>query len=224
MKFAKMLYCTTVLMFGCIMLSSACKLTIAGNKGKLVSNQRLEQRILKVEKTLTETIKSQEKILKKIMMAKTKTDPLPLDMCLEDVSMRKMTGQSSSQNYRKYPPRNGVDGNLSSMFHTRLEKNPYWWVDLGSSFSVHHVEIWNRGGRSYGNRLRELDVMVGPTLSKMKSCAYHKGRIAAGKHLILKCSKTTKGRYVKLGLRVKDILSLMEVKVFAYGTTCLNKT
>ncbi|CAC5389178.1 unnamed protein product [Mytilus coruscus] len=150
--------------------------------------------------------------------------PLPLDMCLEDVSYKKMTGQSSSHNYRKYPPRNGVDGDLSTMFHTRFEKNPYWWVDLGSSFSVHHVEIWNRNGTSYGRRLRELDIMVGPTLSKMKSCAYHKGRVSPEKHLILKCSKTTKGRYVKLGLRVKEYFHLMEVKVFAYGKTCLNKT
>ncbi|XP_071179246.1 fucolectin-like isoform X2 [Mytilus edulis] len=221
MKFGKMLYYATGLIFGCIMLSSACKLKISGYKGKLVSNEVLEKKILKVESMMRETLGRQETMLHKIMGKGHKEKKLPLDMCLEDVSLKKLTGQSSTYRRSRYPSRNGVDGDLHSMIITNSETNPYWWVDLGGAFSVHHVEIWNRPAA--GHRFRKADIMVGPTLSKMTACTYYIGPARSGELLILKCSKPTIGRIVKIALRGKEYLQFMEAKVFAYGKTCLDK-
>ncbi|XP_052072685.1 uncharacterized protein LOC127710760 [Mytilus californianus] len=218
MKFGKMLYCATSLIFGCIMLSSACKLAISNYKGKLVTNQMLQKRILKIEITLKDTLERQSKMLKTVM-EKAHKDPLPHDMCLEDVSFKKMTGQSS--NYKRFRARAGNDGDLSTFFHTGNQRNPYWWVDLGSSFSVHHVEIWNR--RRNGNRLHVMTVSVGPTLRRMTRCAYYRGPARNGSHIILKCRKPIKGRVVKLALRTRSYFHLAEVKVFAYKKTCSPK-
>ncbi|XP_063396549.1 uncharacterized protein LOC134681072 [Mytilus trossulus] len=221
MKFGKMLYYATGLIFGCIMLSSACKLSISGYKGKLVSNEVLEKKILKVESMMRETLGKQETMLHKIMGKGHKEKKLPLDMCLEDVSLKKLTGQSSTLNHRRFDSRYGVDGDLHSMVHTNAETNPYWWVDLGAAYSVHHVEIWNRN--TAGHRFRQADIMVGPTLSNMKVCTHYKGPAKSGEHLTLKCSEPTIGRIVKITLKGKEYLQFMEVKVFAYGKTCLHK-
>ncbi|XP_052086087.1 fucolectin-6-like [Mytilus californianus] len=212
-----MLNCATVLIFGCSMVSSACQISISGYKGELGSDPRLEQKILKIEYTLKTTLKRHEELLNQILEKKY-NDLVPANIRLEDVSYKKMTGQSSSHSGHG-PSGSAVDGDLSTMFHTNNEKTPYWWVDLGGSFSVQHVEIWNRA-HNYGRRLHDLDIMIGPTLREMKPCTYYKGPASNGEHLILNCRKTTKGRYVKLALRGREWLHLREVKVFAYVKAC----
>ncbi|VDI62272.1 Hypothetical predicted protein [Mytilus galloprovincialis] len=212
-----MIYCAVVIIFGCTMLSSACQISISGYKGDLGSDQRLEQKILKIEYTMKTTLQRHGEMLKQILERKCK-DAIPANIRVEDVSYKKLTGQSSSSSGHK-PSGSAVDGDLSTIFHTNHDKTPYWWVDLGGSFSVQHVEIWNRA-HGYGRRLHDLDITVGPTLSEMKLCTYYKGPASDGEHLILTCSKTIKGRYVKLALRGPEWLHLREVKVFAYVKAC----
>ncbi|XP_063419093.1 uncharacterized protein LOC134701915 [Mytilus trossulus] len=224
MEFGKMLYYVTGLILGSIVLSSACKLSIADTNGRLVTNQMLANRILTIETAMKEKLKSHVDMLKTIMEKSSNDheDPLPHDMCLEDVALRKMSGQSSR--FYHFTPSLGNDGNTNTFFHTSLQRNPYWWVDLGSFYKIHHVEIWNRV--SAGNRLRALTISVGPTLAKARSrCAYYRGPAKNGQHLILKCSnKTPKGRVVKLSISTwKNYMHLAEVKVFAYKKNCLPK-
>ncbi|XP_071179248.1 fucolectin-like [Mytilus edulis] len=217
MTFAKMLYCATVLIFGCTMLSSACEIGLSNYKGKFLKNNRLLEKVLKLETMLNTTLKKREEMLNQMLESPCK-DPLTGHLRIEDVSHEKMTSQSSHN--ALYPSGNAVDGDLTTMFMTNFDKKPYWWVDLGSSFSVHHVEIWNRAD-NVGRRLRKMDILVGPTLSKMKLCTYYKGHANNGEYLILNCSKPTNGRYVKLAIGVQEWFNLMEVKVFAYSKTCL---
>ncbi|VDI21833.1 Hypothetical predicted protein [Mytilus galloprovincialis] len=222
MEFGKMLYCATGLILGCIVLSSACKLSISDYKGKLVTNQMLANRILRIETTMKDKLKRHVDMLKTIMEKSSNEGPLPHDMCLEDVAFKKMSGQSSR--FYHFHPRLGNDGDITSFFHTSLQRNPYWWVDLGSFYKIHHVEIWNRG--SSGHRLRALTITVGPTLQKARStCAYFNGPARNGQHLVIKCSKkTAKGRVVKLTQRTyKGYMHLAEVKVFAYKKNCVPK-
>lgn len=44
-----------------------------------------------------------------------------------------------------------VDGYLSTMCHTNHEARPYIWIDLGKSYAVRRIDIFNRNG--YGNDL-----------------------------------------------------------------------
>lgn len=67
MEFGKMLYCATGLILGCIVLSSACKLSISDYKGKLVTNQMLANRILRIETTMKDKLKRHVDMLKTIM-------------------------------------------------------------------------------------------------------------------------------------------------------------
>lgn len=72
MYLAKMLYCAVVIIFGCTMLSSACQISISGYKGDLGSDQRLEQKILKIEYTMKTTLQRHGEMLKQILKRKCK--------------------------------------------------------------------------------------------------------------------------------------------------------
>lgn len=50
-----------------------------------------------------------------------------------------------------YPASHGVDGNITSFFHTDNESNPWWIVDLGSVFNIAEVHVYNRVGLYDGN-------------------------------------------------------------------------
>jgi hypothetical protein len=61
----------------------------------------------------------------------------------------------------------GVDGNTNGDFskaksttHTEMQDNPWWMVDLGKSFSIEKIVIWNRtqGGEGISGRLRGFRV------------------------------------------------------------------
>ncbi|CAG2251619.1 unnamed protein product [Mytilus edulis] len=145
--------------------------------------------------------------------------------CIEDVAYKKQTGQSSTLlNSNDYSSRNGVDGLFPTgdvhIIATNRERNPFWWVNLGREYLVERVEIWNRKD-CCAERTRNMDVTIGLTLNDMKLCAHYKGPSQIGEHLVLRCTKGMKGRYVKLQLHGTDYLNLLEVKVFALKT-CSN--
>ncbi|XP_063441798.1 fucolectin-1-like [Mytilus trossulus] len=106
------------------------------------------------------------------------------------------------------------------MIHTNEEKNPFWWVNLGREYLVERVEIWNRKD-CCGERTRNMDVTVGPTLNEMKLCVHYKGPSQKGEHLVLGCNKRMRGRYVKLQMQGTIAMNLLEVKVFVVKT-CSN--
>ncbi|XP_071171931.1 fucolectin-like [Mytilus edulis] len=148
-----------------------------------------------------------------------------MNKCVENVSYKKSTGQSSTLSpSADYNSSHGVDGLTPSgyehMIHTNTEKNPFWWVNLGREYLVERVEVWNRE-ICCAERTRNMDVTVGPTLNDMNLCAHYKGPSQKGEHLVLGCTKRMRGRYVKLQIQGTVALNLLEVKVFALKT-CSN--
>ncbi|CAG2220860.1 unnamed protein product [Mytilus edulis] len=106
------------------------------------------------------------------------------------------------------------DGNATTFSHTNYDNFPYLWVDLGRMYDIKRIEIINRS-ESYGQRLHDLDITVGPTLKELSLCVHYKGPGKTNEHLVFHCNKQMSGRYVKLTIKGKEYLQLSEVMVFA---------
>ena len=68
-----------------------------------------------------------------------------------------------------------------------------------------------------GNRLQNVVISVGPSLSKMKTFATFKGPGKSGARYVFKCKEVTTGRYVKVMIKGAEYLTLAEVQVFSPG-------
>ncbi|CAG2251805.1 unnamed protein product [Mytilus edulis] len=106
------------------------------------------------------------------------------------------------------------DGNATTFSHTNKDNYPYLWIDLGRVYDIKRIEIINRS-ESYGHRLHDVDITVGPTLNELSLCAHYKGPGKTGEHLVFHCNQQMSGRYVKVTIKGKEFLQLSEVMVFA---------
>jgi hypothetical protein len=119
----------------------------------------------------------------------------------------------SSQYSGTYPAANGVDGNLGSMFHTQGEKNPWWQVDLQSSYALKTIVLHNRWP-SYADRARTIQVLLSQDGNAWTTIYRHNGTnfndltVDAGGR---------QARYVRVQLAETNYLHLMEVEVFGSG-------
>ncbi|XP_052062642.1 fucolectin-like [Mytilus californianus] len=203
-------------------LSSGCHITISSNNGEDFKKCDYLN-IKKLMDFVNSTITKQTQILQDLLVKNCQGRRM--DKCVEDVAHKKPTGQSSTlSSSAKFNSSQGVDGLMPSgneyMIHTKPEKNPFWWVNLGREYLVERVEIWNRKD-CCAERTRNMDVTVGPILNEMKLCAHYKGPSQKGEHLVIGCTKRMRGRYVKLQIQGTVALNLLEVKVFAFKT-CSN--
>ncbi|CAC5374578.1 Fibrinogen-like protein A,Ryncolin-4,Angiopoietin-related protein 7,Angiopoietin-related protein 1,Ficolin-3,Ficolin-1-B,Techylectin-5A,Ficolin-2,Ryncolin-1,Tenascin-R,Fibrinogen-like protein 1,Angiopoietin-1,Tenascin-X,Fibrinogen C domain-containing protein 1-A,Tenascin-N,Ryncolin-3,Tenascin,Fibroleukin,Fibrinogen C domain-containing protein 1,Ryncolin-2,Angiopoietin-related protein 6,Angiopoietin-related protein 2,Angiopoietin-2,Microfibril-associated glycoprotein 4,Ficolin-1-A,Ficolin-1,Fibrinogen C dom len=134
---------------------------------------------------------------------------------LLEVAKGKRTYQSSSLAHPfKYASKFAVDGRLDTIQHTEKQHLPYWVVDIGTIYNIERVEIYNHQN-CCGERLRDLDTLIGPYHNDMKFCAHYAGPSHTGDHLVFKCGGVLPGRYVKLMMRTTEYLHVAEVKVFA---------
>ncbi|XP_078615028.1 uncharacterized protein LOC144884041 [Branchiostoma floridae x Branchiostoma japonicum] len=119
------------------------------------------------------------------------------------------------------PPHLAVDGNTNSNHyalsctHTAGEANPTWWVDLGQSYVVDRVVIFNRQD-CCPERLNPFNIHIGDSdqVSTNLQCGGDH-QIALNEPFISVCCHGMRGRYV--GVRAPGpvrILSLCEVQVF----------
>ncbi|CAG2247766.1 unnamed protein product [Mytilus edulis] len=110
-----------------------------------------------------------------------------------------------------------VDGSVNTYMHTLKEQSPYWIVDLGKTYQIKRIEIFNRneGAKSTGERLHDLDIIVGPSHNKMHLCAHYVGPAQLGAHLIFECEPDENARYVKLMIKGTEYLHVAEIKVYA---------
>ncbi|XP_065051247.1 uncharacterized protein LOC135680930 isoform X2 [Rhopilema esculentum] len=138
-----------------------------------------------------------------------------------NVARGKPTKQSST-GYGGLSPR-AVDGNKNanwggrSCTATNRQDKPWWRVDLQGYQKVLKVSITNRQDCCW-NRLRQVEVRVGNTDNNPLSnalCAFYAGAVGRGQTKSLTCSSPKTGRFVFVALRVKEILTLCEVEVFA---------
>ena len=120
----------------------------------------------------------------------------------------------SSQYPGPYPASKGVDGNTDSMFHTNIERNPWWQVDLQSSFALSSIVLHNRFD-SNGDRARTIRVLISQDGNAWTTIYRHNGTVF--KDLTVDAGGRS-ARYVRVQLAEPNYLHLLEVEVFGTGT------
>ncbi|XP_078594646.1 uncharacterized protein LOC144872408 [Branchiostoma floridae x Branchiostoma japonicum] len=130
-------------------------------------------------------------------------------------------------------PSRAVDGRTSprmdagSCTHTAGhpgEDNPTWWVDLGQSYAVDSVVIFNRMD-SWSERLNPFNILIGDSdqVSTNPQCGGDH-QIDLAKPFISVSCQGMRGRFVAVRLPGSSrILTLCEVRVFAGGNVALGK-
>lgn len=116
-----------------------------------------------------------------------------------------------------------VDGNTNGRYfsgsttHTVESANPWWEVDLGGYYEISGVEIWNRTDCCI-ERLNNYNIYVKKTTSEVgQAYLTYDQRFSADQLNPMVFKKTPRvGRYVRIQISGRGILSLSEVKI--YGT------
>ncbi|XP_033112683.1 uncharacterized protein LOC117113459 [Anneissia japonica] len=137
------------------------------------------------------------------------------------LSERRSTRQSSIT-WGGYPGR-AVDGrsainfNQNSCTHTSGKGDNWWQVDLGRTYSVGHVRIFNRAD-CCRERLNDATIHVGDDAKGMLTNAQCGEPITdadtkAGSVIDRQCNPVLNGRYVSVALK-DSILTLCEVEVW----------
>ena len=112
-----------------------------------------------------------------------------------------------------------VDGVVNEPwgFHTGLDVNPWWQVDLQASVNIDRVVVHNRSG-NVQDRTATLTLLVSPDGKTWQSVYQHKGaKFSYGDAaLTIPCGGCA-ARYVRVQLAAKQYLGLNEVQVYAVG-------
>jgi hypothetical protein len=121
-----------------------------------------------------------------------------------------------------------VDGNVDGVFNdnsvssTDLDTNAWWQVDLGSSYTMNSIVIWNRTDCCQ-SRLSDYWVFVSdtpfestdtPTTLQARAGTYSSHQTSAPSPAASIVISGAEGRYVRIQLSDTDYLSLAEVQVF----------
>ncbi|CAH1779917.1 unnamed protein product, partial [Owenia fusiformis] len=129
--------------------------------------------------------------------------------------------------------KNAIDGHTDGIHrknaqhpcaHSLSKTNEPWWlVDLGRSYHISGVKLWNRRD-CCGERLRNFEIMVTNELigdktdrqkdSEWKQCTKVSGILNTASE-VLCCQTPMQGRYLKLQmLGEKETLTLCEIEIF----------
>ena len=119
----------------------------------------------------------------------------------------------------------GVDGFKTGLwgFHTAIEADPWWQVDLGKSQPVGRLVAWNRcDSPAMAVRTSGMMVLLSDDAKTWRKVYTHNGKTFGGlpdkKPLTVKLSDQS-ARYVRLWLSGKTYFHLDEVEIFAPGGT-----
>ncbi|XP_061185896.1 uncharacterized protein LOC133194001 [Saccostrea echinata] len=106
------------------------------------------------------------------------------------------------------------NGKLNDFCHSRLTTNPWYRIDLGTTYNIDEVIIYNRRG-CCGKRFRNAVVQVGDSLSSLKTCGTFKGPGKTGQTIRIKCPGRMKGRWVQIQQKYRGYLHFADVQVSA---------
>ena len=144
---------------------------------------------------------------------------VPRPAAAQNIALGRPTGLSSN------PPGSlAVDGNTNgdysagSVFHTVFESNAWWYVDLGASYHISTVRIWNRTD-CCADRLFPFQVALQSVFDAALNSGTVFGGIGApngnvGTNPILVDTHGATGRFVKVQLESPNYFHLAEVEVF----------
>jgi hypothetical protein len=107
-----------------------------------------------------------------------------------------------------------VDGNKSGSYfsHTDYNNQAWWQVDLGGSFYVDQVKVWNRTD-CCSERLSNFDVLLSDAPFNGTAPVYSVN-VAGQAGRPSEITMQRRGRYVRVRLNGTNYLSLSEVEVF----------
>jgi Methyltransferase domain/NedA-like, galactose-binding domain len=111
---------------------------------------------------------------------------------------------------------NGIKTGLFA-FHTKLEPNPWWMVDLGTVQRFDNILVYNRLDGPCAPRARTLRVLVSDDAAAWAELYAHNGTTfggADGQPLHIACAGA-QGRFVRLQLAETNFLHLDEVEIYA---------
>ncbi|WP_158501608.1 discoidin domain-containing protein [Vitiosangium sp. GDMCC 1.1324] len=142
-----------------------------------------------------------------------------------EVARGKPATQSST--YGTAPASRAVDGNTEgqlgagSVTHTNNDAAAWWQVDLGDTYDITEVRVWNRTD-CCAERLQNFYVFVSTVAFTSNDPEVTKGQPGVKAYLVSGVGGSpttasfyqTKGRFVRVQLRGTNYLSLAEVQVF----------
>jgi SAM-dependent methyltransferase len=139
-----------------------------------------------------------------------------------NVALNKPARQSSAYySSKENNASGGVNGvkNGKFGFHTNIEEQPWWEVDLQDYFYIKDVKIYNRLDACY-ERANTLTVLISVDAVDWEQVYTYKesqpfGGVS-GSPLIVEINQIA--RYIKLQLQEKNYLHLDEVEVYGYRT------
>jgi hypothetical protein len=140
-----------------------------------------------------------------------------------NLALGKPASQSSRSQFSTPAGAQGaVDGvkNGGFGFHTSLEPNPWWQVDLGAVQVLDHVVIFNRQD-CCAERARTLHVLLSDDGRVFRDVYAHNGSIFGGvrdAHPLRLRLNGAKARFVRLQLAATDYFHLDEVEVYGVDT------
>jgi Hydrazine synthase alpha subunit middle domain/F5/8 type C domain len=117
----------------------------------------------------------------------------------------------------------GCDGVTNGKwgFHTGLDDNPWWQVDLGEVRKISQVRIWNRSDHDdAARRAANFQLLLSDDGGRWTGAYRHDGRIFFGYHMPDRSPLTVRltnaaARFVRIQLPGKTFLHLDEVEVIA---------
>jgi len=154
---------------------------------------------------------------------------------MDNLALGQPTWQSSTRknNTRDRGPNNAVDGSNDGIYennhcmHTgKFDTQPWWAVDLGDTYAIGTVKIWNRVHENTNHRHTGLTVVVSDVspddatisynmLADFQVCAVLEGE--PQREMTLHCAEGTVGRYVYMYLptpHIDTILQFCEVEIY----------
>jgi len=118
-----------------------------------------------------------------------------------------------------------VDGNTNgsygagSVTHTQPStNNPWWRVDLGATYDVTQINVFNRTDSCCSSRLNGATVYVGNVNSANPADYTAVGTLTGSASVQTLTGVNTAGRYVMVRIQGEGTLSLAEVQVFGTST------
>lgn len=139
-----------------------------------------------------------------------------------NLALHKPTSQSSTYSGTGLSQSSdlGVDGVIAPdkdpkfMFHTTLEANPWWQVDLGTVAAIAAVHLHNRTSAAtpeVAARARTVQLLLSSDGAAWTRAYQHDGKPFAVLHLAL---QNARARYVRIQLAERNYLHMYEVEVY----------
>lgn len=137
-----------------------------------------------------------------------------------EVSRAKPTLQSSISHWQKQEnvkPGNAVSGIFTGeySFHTNIEDNPWWMVDLQKSYKLRSIKIFNRATQP--QRAFKIDIMLSVNAFEWH-LLYSNDTLYGGVYdesPLIVDAKSRTARFVRLEIRERTCFHLDQVQIFA---------